>query len=180
MRTIVIYSSLTGNTKKVGEAIASGLPAGTEALAQGIPLKPGVLEALEWLRERGFKTAIATSSSMETAEQYLRQTDMEKLFSQVVSGQHLAHGKPAPDIFLLAAEKLSSAPGSCLVVEDSFNGVRAGKAAGMVTVMIPDLLQPDEELRALADAVLDSMEALPSYILAKNKSGVPRGLPRGI
>ncbi len=135
-----------------------------EALRGEIPLKPGVRGTLRWLRERGFRTAVATSSSMDTTEEYLMRTGMREDFTKVVSGQLLEHGKPAPDIFLLAAKELSSEPARCMVVEDSFNGVRAGHAAGMYTVMIPDLLPPDEEIMRLADAVLDSMEELAGHI----------------
>ena len=75
----------------------------------------------------------------------------------VVSGQQVEHGKPAPDIFILAADKIGCAPEECYVFEDSANGIRAGAAAGCYTIMIPDLIEPDAELRGLADAVYGSL-----------------------
>ncbi len=95
-------------------------------------------------------------------------TGLGSFFSEVISGNTLERGKPFPDIFLEAAELLHRSPSECLVVEDSFNGVRAGKNAQMLTVMVPDLIAPDEEIRGLADAVLDSLEELPAWIREKN------------
>lgn len=135
-----------------------------ETLEKGIPLKPGALECLKWLREQGWPCAIATSSSMATADRYLDVTDMRQYFTKVVSGNRLEHGKPEPDIFFMAAEELKEAPENCIVIEDSFNGVRAGHAAGMYTVMVPDLVAPDEEILGLADAVLPSLSELPALL----------------
>ena len=126
-------------------------------LAKGIPLKPGAKEVLAWLREKGYRTGIATSSTIETAQRYLTNTHMTDYFDEVISGNTLERGKPYPDIFLMAAQQLGASPENCMVVEDSYNGVRAGHAAGMYTVMIPDLVEPDEEITALADAVLVSL-----------------------
>ena len=69
----------------------------------------------------------------------------------------VSRSKPAPDIFLKAAEQLSADPSECIVIEDSFNGVRAASAAGMKVIMVPDLLQPDDEIRSLAFAVKPSL-----------------------
>lgn len=137
-------------------------------LEKGIPLKPGAAECLEWLREKGWKCAIATSSRMATADRYLDATGMRGYFAKVISGNRLEHGKPAPDIFLMAAEELEVEPAECIVVEDSFNGVRAGHASGMYTVMVPDLIAPDEEITALSDAILASLNELPDLLLKMN------------
>ena len=152
-----IYDKLTQNGLNADQVIADKVAYVNRELDKGIPLKPGALETLQWLKQNGWKTAIATSSRMEVADRYLDDTNMRGFFTKVVSGYQLEHGKPAPDIFLMAALQLQSAPGDCIVVEDSFNGVRAGHAAGMYTVMIPDLIQPTEEIRSLADVVFPSM-----------------------
>ncbi len=132
----------------------------------GVPLKPGAKECLAWLKENGYRTAIATSSSKALAQSYLQKTGMADLFDVVVSGQDLEHGKPAPDVFLHAAKEAGAQPKACVVVEDSFNGVRAGHAAGMITVMIPDVIQPDEEMIEKSDVILGSLHELPDYIAA--------------
>ncbi len=135
--------------------------------AERVPLKPGALECLSFLKEHGIRTAIATSSSVETAHTYLAKSGLAPYFDVVCSGNQVEHGKPAPDVFLYAAELLGAAPEECFVAEDSFNGVRAGRAAGMFTVMIPDLVEPDEEILALADACLESLSQLPALLVER-------------
>ncbi len=143
---------------------------------EGVSLKPGARACLQWLREQGISAAIATSSPKETAERYLQMTDMRSYFALVLSGNNLERGKPFPDIFLEGARLLGERPENCLAAEDSFNGVRAGRNAGMYTVMIPDLIPADEEMRGLADAVLQSLEELPAWISGVNEQKEP---PRG-
>lgn len=115
---------------------------------RGAPEKPGAREILEYFRVQGLKTAVASSTGKERILSNLRQTGLEVFFDAVVSGQEAARGKPEPDIFLMAAERIGCAPGDCYVFEDSLNGVRAGMAAGCVTVMVPDLVSPPEGLEA--------------------------------
>lgn len=113
---------------------------------QGAPEKPGARELLEYFRAQGIKTAVASSTGKERILSNLRQTGLDVFFDAVVSGQEVVHGKPEPDIFLLAAERIGCASETCYVFEDSTNGVRAGMAAGCVTVMVPDLVPPPEGL----------------------------------
>lgn len=135
-----------------------------ELQEKGVELKPGARECLEWLQRKKIPAAIATSSAKEVADRYLAMTGMEQYFDLVISGNTLERGKPFPDIFLEAAKRLGQRPQDCLVAEDSFNGVRAGRNAGMYTIMIPDLIPADEEMYRLADAVLDSLLQLPDWI----------------
>lgn len=134
----------------------------------GLPVKPGAEEALQWLKEKGIPAAVATSSPLSVAEKYIRASGFTPYFDRVLSGYTLEHGKPAPDIFLMAAEELGSAPSECMVVEDSYNGVRAGRNAGMVTVMIPDQIPPNDEMEKTADIILASLSELPAYIEERN------------
>ena len=135
-----------------------------KALEKEIPLKPGAVECLSWLRANGIKTAIATSSSIEVAQKYLVRTGLAEKFDVVVSGNQVPNGKPAPDVFLLAAEQLGAAVQECVVLEDSYNGVRAGYHAGMLTVMIPDLIPADDEMREKADYVVASLGEVPGLL----------------
>ncbi len=130
----------------------------------GIPLKPGAEECLRRLHEMGIRTGLATSSSYPVAERYMVETGLWRHLDHMVSGNALAHGKPAPDIFYITARELGSPASNCMVVEDSYNGVRAGKAAGMVTVMIPDAQEVNDEMRELADAILPSLLEIPAYL----------------
>ena len=119
--------------------------------------KQGVRELLSFLKKRGYKTAIASSTATDIVEAELSEEGIRQCFDQIVGGDQVKRSKPAPDIFLKAAELLETAPKHCAVIEDSFNGIRASRAAGMTAIMVPDLLQPDEEIRALADFVLPSL-----------------------
>lgn len=113
---------------------------------QGAPLKPGAREILTFLQARGVKLAAASSSGRERILKNFRYAGLDSFFDAVVSGQEVARGKPEPDIFFLAAERIGCLPEACYVFEDSVNGIRAGIAAGCVTVMVPDLARPPEEL----------------------------------
>jgi len=134
-----------------------------EEISKGIPVKEGTLKTLKWCKENGLLTAIATSSAKNVAKRYLKDTNMEAYFDQIISGNQLENGKPAPDIFIYAARELGVDTNECMVVEDSFNGVRAGKAADMITVMVPDIIPADEEMNKLADKILDSLDEFPDY-----------------
>ena len=79
----------------------------------------------------------------------------------------MVHGKPAPDIFLLAAERIGCAPETCYVFEDSENGIRAGKAAGCTAIMIPDVLAPSEEIKEIADGIYKSLDIFTEEVLER-------------
>lgn len=112
---------------------------------EGPEVKTGVREILSGLRRRGAKIAVASSSGRDRILSNLGAVGLLEFFDVVVSGQEVAQGKPAPDIFLLAAERCGCAPEDCCVFEDSLNGIRAAIAAGCGAVMVPDLTPPPEE-----------------------------------
>lgn len=116
-------------------------------------LKAGVIELLGLLDRSGLQRAIATSSRHLDVQRNLSAHDLQTRFHFVVAQGDYALGKPHPDPFLKAAEKLKIAPEDCLALEDSFNGVRSAAAAGMMTIMVPDLIQPTDEIRKLCLAV---------------------------
>jgi HAD superfamily hydrolase (TIGR01509 family) len=126
-------------------------------LADGAPLKAGVVELLDRLDAIGLPRAIATSSSRAGVERHLRPAGLLDRFDAVIAAGDYAKGKPHPDPFLTAAARLGLKPELCLALEDSHNGVRAAHAAGMMTVMVPDLLPATDEMRALAMLVLGSL-----------------------
>jgi HAD superfamily hydrolase (TIGR01509 family) len=127
--------------------------------AEGVPRKPGLVELLEFLRERSVPRAVATSTASQLARHKLAQAGVDEYFEIVVGGDDVAHGKPAPDIFLLAAARLGQAPERCAVLEDSGPGIRAAYDAGMVPILIPDLRPPADDTRQLAAFVLESLTA---------------------
>ena len=110
-------------------------------------LKTGVVELLDWLDAHRLPRAIATSSQHEHVHRNLAIHDLADRFHAVVADGDCAHGKPNPHPFLKAAERLGVPPEHCLALEDSPHGVRAASAAGMMTIMVPDLIQPSDEIR---------------------------------
>jgi beta-phosphoglucomutase-like phosphatase (HAD superfamily) len=115
----------------------------------GIELKAGVLELLDTLDALALPRAIATSSSPRAVEAHLGKSGIIPRFHAVVARGDYVNGKPHPDPFLKAAERLGVDPAFCLALEDSHNGVRAASSAGMMTIMVPDLLEPTDEMHAL-------------------------------
>ena len=122
-----------------------------------LPLKPGVIELLESLKQKGFLTGIASSTRTETVREEIRDAGLLKYFDVIVGGDQVERSKPAPDIFLKAAENLGAQPGKCCVIEDSYNGILAASAADMFPVMVPDLLPPNDEMRGKAGLIADSL-----------------------
>ena len=122
-----------------------------------LPLKPGVRELLESLKGKGFRIAIASSTRTQTVREEIGDAGLLDYFDEIIGGDMAERSKPAPDIFLKAAEALGAAPESCCVIEDSHNGIRAASAAGMFPVMVPDMLPPDEIMREKAGLILDSL-----------------------
>lgn len=127
-----------------------------EKLEAHVPVKDGVLEILEYYKQAGIPMAVASSSSAERIEKNLCKCGIRNYFSVLVSGREVKRGKPCPDIFLLAAERTGCHASECIVYEDSKNGVKAGYAAGCCTIMIRDLIEPDEEMKRLCSKIYGS------------------------
>lgn len=128
-----------------------------EQLLEGVEKKPGLDELLVYLKQHGIPAAVASSSPASQIEGNLAQSGVSAYFAATVSSLEVEHAKPCPDVFLKAADLLGVAPREALVLEDSFNGVRAGAAGGFITVMVPDMAQPDDEMRALATRICKSL-----------------------
>ena len=142
-----------------------------EEMARGIlPLKAGAPDILFALKERDIQIALVTSSGQKTVARYLQMSGLEGVFDAVVTGNQVTRGKPHPECFLTAAEKLGIEPNSCAVVEDSPNGVRAGYAAGMYTIMVPDLHPCTAELRPLLWHLCDTLTDLLPLIDNENQT----------
>lgn len=118
-------------------------------LAMSPVIKPGAREILEYCRKKGMKIALASSSMRHCVDHNLNASGLIGFFDVIVTGRDVKNGKPAPDIFLLAAEKMGIPPRECAVFEDSFNGVRAAHAAGASVIMIPDRAEPTDEIREI-------------------------------
>ncbi len=126
-------------------------------LAEGVTLKTGVLEILDHLDMHALPRAVATSSSRNSARKHLTHNGVFDRFHAIVAREDVELHKPNPDPFLKAAALLGVAPENCLALEDSHNGVRAAHAAGMMTVMVPDLLEPTDEMHDKCVLIAESL-----------------------
>lgn len=118
-----------------------------EKLEMDVPMKAGVHEILKYFQNSGIHMAVASSSGRPQIEANLKNAGIIQYFDEIVSGTEVSHGKPEPDIFLCAAKKIGCRPEECYVFEDSENGIKAGYAAGCVTIMIPDLMEATPEIQ---------------------------------
>jgi len=135
-------------------------------------LKAGVLEILDRLDELRLPRAICTSSSHADVAHNLSLHALVGRFDTIVASGDYARGKPFPDPFLHAAATLSVAPAECLALEDSHNGVRAAAAAGMQTVMVPDLLPASDEMRRLCKFVAHDLHEVCAYLRSAGRQGI--------
>ena len=140
--------------------------------AEGRPL-PGVPEVPLRLRESGLRLGLVSASARPVIDAILEAVELRSAFDTVVSGDEVARGKPAPDGFLMAARRLGVEPEQCVVVEDSRNGVLAGKAAGMRVVAVPGPAGVGQDFSP-ADLILSGLYDLPKA-LERNGHGAPSG-----
>ena len=128
--------------------------------ANGVELKYGVKETLAYLKDKGIKVGLATSTIRERAIGYLTAHDIYKYFDKLVFGNMVEHGKPAPDIYLKACEELDVEPARTVAVEDSINGIKSAGTAGLYAVMVVDLIKPNDEIAPYVKQIYDNMTHL--------------------
>lgn len=129
-----------------------------EEIAQnGLPVKSGLYELLEYLERKKLPMAVATSSDQRVAERYLKLSGVRKYFAAVVCGDMVERSKPDPQIFQTAAALLGTRPGETVVLEDSFHGIHGAFDGGFLPCMVPDLRQPTPDLRRLLVRQFDSL-----------------------
>lgn len=132
---------------------------------EGLPLMPDAREVLKELRDRGILLALCTSNATDVVENYLKLAEWEHgVFDRIITGDMIQHGKPAPDIYLEGADRLGVRPSECIGVEDSYNGVRSVRAAGMRSVMIPDTMPFTDKFAPYVDDILKDLTGLPGLI----------------
>jgi len=122
-----------------------------------VKVKEGARELLNFLKDNGYKVALASSTSEGTVKRELDKAGLLQYFDFVIGGNNVTHSKPDPEIFLKAMEGLGVKPGGSVVIEDSFNGVRAAHASGAFTIMVPDILEPTDEIRQLTDMIAETL-----------------------
>lgn len=160
---IPIYQAYCGADFPYEEIRAHRTRIAEEIIAASTPEQlwmPGVRETLEALRQKGYRMAVATSTKLEFTLAHLKQAGLLEYFQAVVTGEMVEKGKPAPDIFLLAAERLGCDPKECVAVGDTPADVLAGSAAGMEVYLIPDQVPANPETRARSRRVLEHLGQL--------------------
>lgn len=135
-----------------------------DVVEAGVPHRPGIVALLELLAAHAIPRAVATTTRRPLALRKLAAADLLRRFDAVCTSSDVARPKPAPDIYLLAAKQLGVTPARCLVLEDSPIGVRGALAAGMMTVQVPDMLEPDDTVRALGHRIVDSLAAVQALL----------------
>lgn len=137
--------------------IARVLEVAREVSERNLELMLGVEEILEFFKAAGVKMVVASSAPVEVIEKNLTRKNLRGYFEDVVGGDSVKNGKPAPDIFLLAAKKINLPSSECYIFEDSFNGIRSAASSGGVAIMIPDTIQPTEEIKNLCTAIFTNL-----------------------
>lgn len=123
----------------------------------GLPVKKGVRELLDYLQSVRVPVGVASSTRLEAVTQELKQAGLYEYFHTVVGGDQLKHSKPEPDIYLMACEKMGVTPVCTYAIEDSYNGIRSAFRAGMKPIMVPDMLPATEEMRKKSVIVLEDL-----------------------
>lgn len=129
----------------------------------GVPMKPGVFGLLEYLKLSGVKIGLASSTRRARVEEQLEMAGIMDYFDAIVCGDMVSKSKPEPDIFLECCRQLGSNASETYVIEDSYNGIRAASRAGMKPIMVPDLLEPTEEMIQLSKEILHDLNEVKLY-----------------
>jgi HAD superfamily hydrolase (TIGR01509 family) len=162
---VEFYKKAFGLSVATDEMMSRREEIATEFFGNHVGLFPNVKEVLEELRQMKLHLAVATSSVSQSARPFLDRHQLTKFFEVIVTGEEVERGKPAPDIYLCAAQKLGIPADACLVVEDALPGVAAAKAASMDVAAIPDTRFVDlRNYEKKADYILKSLRELPALV----------------
>ena len=129
-----------------------------------VPLKPYCVELLDYLKGEGIRIALATSTNIEITRRNLEISGILKYFDAIVTGDEVKNGKPSPDIFLLAAKRLSAVSDETVIVEDTYNGLRGAFAANIRGIMVIDGQKPNEETHRITVAECQNLNEVLNYI----------------
>lgn len=128
--------------------------------SEGIATLPYAKEALDYLKEKGYRLALASSTREVKVRRQLEKAGLLSCFETITCGDMVTHSKPAPDIYLKAAESLGVSPENCCAIEDSPNGLKSAKNAGMKTIMVPDTIPYKNDLAPLVDQVIENLSEI--------------------
>lgn len=129
----------------------------------GLPVKKGVREILEYLKENGWSIGLASSSRKQSVLSHLENTGLRDYFSVIVTGDMIEHSKPQPDIYLKACEELGANPKECFAIEDSLNGIRSAHWAGLKPIMVPDMIAPNDEIKSITTWIFEDLTKVQEF-----------------
>lgn len=132
--------------------------------SEGLPKKPYAAETLKYLKERGYKIALASSTRGESVRRQLTAAGLIDFFETLTTGDMVTHSKPDPEIYRIAASSVGVPPENCVAVEDSLHGVASAVGAGMRCIMVPDKIAPTEQTRKITWCVCDSLAGLREHL----------------
>ena len=130
----------------------------------GVIVKPGVHEIVEYLNNENYKIAVATSTRRERAHYLLEEIKIKNKVDYIICGDQVENSKPDPEIFLKAAKGLGIEPEKCIVIEDSDAGILAASRAGMNGINVPDMKMPDDNMKKLAHKICSSLSDVKTYL----------------
>lgn len=135
----------------------------------GLPIMPGVRELLEWLKKEGWVVGLASSTRRSSVMAHLEQSGLQDYFQTVVTGDMVEHSKPLPDIYLKACKSLGVNPKETYAIEDSPNGIRSAYAAGMIPLMVPDMIEPDDEMKNKSSRIFHNLYDVYDYFIEQSR-----------
>ncbi|OUQ04529.1 hydrolase [Erysipelatoclostridium sp. An15] len=136
---------------------------------EGVPLKPGLVELLKYLKENNYKTIIATSSHRNRVDLIVKQAQIDQYFDDSICGDEVTKGKPNPEVFLKACQKLQVSPQDALVLEDSESGINAAYNADIKAIGIPDMKYPEEKYVKMTYKIMDNLFQVKDFLEENNK-----------
>ena len=136
---------------------------------EGVPLKPGLVELLKYLKENNYKTIIATSSHRNRVDLIVKQAQIDQYFDDSICGDEVTKGKPNPEVFLKACQKLQVSPQDALVLEDSESGINAAYNAEIKVIGIPDMKYPEEKYVKMTYKIMDNLFQVKDFLEENNK-----------
>ena len=129
-----------------------------------LPLKKGVTEILDYLKQNGIAFGLASSTAKQNIVKELNNAGLYSYFDKIIGGDSVVISKPDPEIYFLACREMGTEPREAMAIEDSYNGIRAAHAAGMHPVMVPDMIAPDEEMKELSEIICKDLYEVKQYI----------------
>lgn len=138
-------------------------------LEEGLPLKEGVIEILDYVTENNYIIGLASSTRKKSIMEHLNEAGITHYFKTIIAGDMVEHSKPMPDIYLKACEELGVSPANAIAIEDSFNGIISAYRAGMKPVMVPDMVEPTPEIEAMLYGKFYSLLDVVEYLKERNQ-----------